>query len=189
MSPESGNVSETGSMVTNPTYSLQRMHKNNASFRSTVSDSEIEQGSVSIVLYLHNLVVKNCVVKRFYQLQLSRYPRQRIPSAWSSKSSLSAGFRYHAGAIHNTLGFNSPETSRTYLFEALLGKERSSLWDKMQFWEEAFIDAVSHERDIVGMDQGPGEMMDRLVYEEIFVDSNCLLLYNRGEHMQVQAFK
>lgn len=31
----------------------------------------------------------------------------------------------------------------------------------MQFWEDAFIDAVSHERDIVGMDQGPGEMMDR----------------------------
>lgn len=46
MSPESGNVSETGSMVTNPTYTLQRMHKNNASFRSTVSDSEIEQNSV-----------------------------------------------------------------------------------------------------------------------------------------------
>ncbi len=47
MSPESGNVSETGSIVTNPTYTLQRMHKNNASFRSTVSDSEIEQNSVS----------------------------------------------------------------------------------------------------------------------------------------------
>ncbi|XP_065219139.1 MAP kinase-activating death domain protein isoform X2 [Planococcus citri] len=137
MSPESGNVSETGSMVTNPTYTLQRMHKNNASFRSTVSDSEIEQNS------------------------LSRYSRNRIPSAWSSKSSLSAGFRYHAGAIHNTLGFNSPESNRTYLFEGFLGKERSSLWDKMQFWEDAFIDAVSHERDIVGMDQGPGEMMDR----------------------------
>lgn len=45
----------------------------------------------------------------------------------------------------------------------LLGKDRAHLWDKMQFWEDAFIDAVSHERDIVGMDQGPREMMDRLV--------------------------
>lgn len=45
----------------------------------------------------------------------------------------------------------------------LLGKDRAHLWDKMQFWEDAFIDAVSHEREIVGMDQGPGEMMDRLV--------------------------
>lgn len=31
----------------------------------------------------------------------------------------------------------------------------------MQFWEDAFLDAVSHEREIIGMDQGPGEMMDR----------------------------
>jgi len=45
----------------------------------------------------------------------------------------------------------------------LVGKERSTLWDQMQFWEDAFLDAVSQERDMVGMDQGPGEMMERLV--------------------------
>lgn len=31
----------------------------------------------------------------------------------------------------------------------------------MQFWEDAFLDAVSQERDMIGMDQGPGEMMQR----------------------------
>lgn len=31
----------------------------------------------------------------------------------------------------------------------------------MQFWEDAFLDAVSQERDMIGMDQGPGEMMER----------------------------
>ena len=41
------------------------------------------------------------------------------------------------------------------------GKDRSWLWDHMQFWEDAFLDAVAQERDIIGMDQGPGEMMDR----------------------------
>lgn len=45
----------------------------------------------------------------------------------------------------------------------LVGKERSTLWDQMQFWEDAFLDAVSQERDMVGMDQGPGEMMERFV--------------------------
>jgi hypothetical protein len=45
----------------------------------------------------------------------------------------------------------------------LVGKERSMLWDQMQFWEDTFLDAVSQERDMVGMDQGPGEMMERLV--------------------------
>jgi hypothetical protein len=45
----------------------------------------------------------------------------------------------------------------------LIGKERSTVWDQMQFWEDAFLDAVSQERDMVGMDQGPREMMERLV--------------------------
>lgn len=31
----------------------------------------------------------------------------------------------------------------------------------MQFWEDAFLDAVSQERDMIGMDQGPGEMMEK----------------------------
>lgn len=55
----------------------------------------------------------------------------------------------------------SPDAARTYLFEGLVGKERSHLWDQMQFWEDAFLDAVSQERDMIGMDQGPREMMER----------------------------
>lgn len=43
-----------------------------------------------------------------------------------------------------------------------VGKERSTLWDQMQFWEDAFLDAVMLEREGMGMDQGPQEMMDRL---------------------------
>jgi hypothetical protein len=43
----------------------------------------------------------------------------------------------------------------------MIGKDRTHLWDQMQFWEDAFLDAVSQERDLVGMDQGPGEMLER----------------------------
>ncbi|XP_051945462.1 MAP kinase-activating death domain protein-like isoform X3 [Xyrauchen texanus] len=50
---------------------------------------------------------------------------------------------------------------RIYLCEGLLGKERSTLWDQVQFWEDAFLDAVMLEREGMGMDQGPQEMMDR----------------------------
>ncbi|XP_042583749.1 MAP kinase-activating death domain protein isoform X44 [Cyprinus carpio] len=42
-----------------------------------------------------------------------------------------------------------------------LSKERSTLWDQMQFWEDAFLDAVMLEREGMGMDQGPQEMIDR----------------------------
>nr|XP_033341449.1 MAP kinase-activating death domain protein isoform X5 [Megalopta genalis] len=122
-----------GSIITNPAF--RQAHQ--ASFRSTVSDSEVEQGN------------------------FSRQAKQRTASVWSSKSSLSTGFRYHGGSLVPTTNAPSPEAARTYLFEGLLGKERSTLWDQMQFWEDAFLDAVSQERDMIGMDQGPGEMMER----------------------------
>ena len=45
----------------------------------------------------------------------------------------------------------------------------------MQFWEDAFLDAVATERDIIGMDQGPTEMMERYVshYNAIFYMLKC----------------
>ncbi|XP_048828295.1 LOW QUALITY PROTEIN: MAP kinase-activating death domain protein-like [Brienomyrus brachyistius] len=42
-----------------------------------------------------------------------------------------------------------------------LSKDRSTLWDQVQFWEDAFLDAVMLEREGMGMDQGPQEMIDR----------------------------
>ncbi len=95
---------------------------------------------------------------------------------------MSAGFRYTGGHLINTSSSPSPDAPRVYLFEGLLGKERLVgineqmtfirvikskskfrliLWDQMQFWEDAFLDAVSQERDMIGMDQGPGEMMEK----------------------------
>lgn len=41
------------------------------------------------------------------------------------------------------------------------GKERSTLWDQLQFWEDAYLDAVMLEREGMGMDQGPQEMIER----------------------------
>ncbi|XP_078271120.1 MAP kinase-activating death domain protein isoform X5 [Rhinoraja longicauda] len=75
-------------------------------------------------------------------------------------------------------------SQRVYLFEGLLGrdkssmwdqledaametlsmsKERSVLWDQVQFWEDTYLDAVMLEREGMGMDQGPQEMIDRYV--------------------------
>ncbi|KAJ8675676.1 hypothetical protein QAD02_011462 [Eretmocerus hayati] len=123
-----------GSITTNPAF--RGAHQ--ASFRSTVSDSEVEQGN------------------------FSRQVKQRTASVWSSsRSSLSNKFNVGGNAFVPSTTSPSPESARTYLFEGLLGKERSILWDQMQFWEDAFFDAVSQERDMIGMDQGPGEMMER----------------------------
>ncbi|XP_044254409.1 MAP kinase-activating death domain protein isoform X3 [Tribolium madens] len=106
---------------------------------------------------------KNMLLSKLtsFDSDFPKLPKQRTASVWSSKSSLSTGFRYHGGHMVNTAASPSPDAIRTYLFEGLIGKDRSSLWDQMQFWEDAFLDAVSQERDMIGMDQGPREMMER----------------------------
>lgn len=71
----------------------------------------------------------------------------------------------------NTAGSPSPEAARTYLFEGFIGKERSTLWDQMQFWEDAFLDAVSQERDMIGMDQVLNQYLFLFI---LFIGELCL---------------
>ena len=40
----------------------------------------------------------------------------------------------------------------------------------MQFWEDVFLDSVAMERDAVGMDQGPTDMIERFIYI-LYIDS------------------
>lgn len=121
-----------------PLQSGSNMQIPSISCRSTVSDTEYEN-----------------VPKQ------SMKEAKRSGSIFSGKSSLSAGFRYTGGHLITTSTSPSPEQARQYIFEGLLGKDRSPLWDQMQFWEDAFLDAVSQERDMIGLDQGPSEMMER----------------------------
>ncbi|XP_022245653.1 MAP kinase-activating death domain protein-like isoform X2 [Limulus polyphemus] len=132
----SSNASESGSLTTNPTFCRTSLGDQNM-YRSTASDSEVESGNFPVAR------------------------EKRTPSVWSSKSSLSMGLQYHRGSIVSTSSNPDHEAVRRYLYEGLIGKERPSLWDKMQFWEYAFLDAVVQERDMVGMDQGPGELMEK----------------------------
>lgn len=53
------------------------------------------------------------------------------------------------------------EAKRTYLFQGLIGKEKSALWNEPEFWNDMFLDAVSFERDVSGLDQGASEMIER----------------------------
>lgn len=86
-------------------------------------------------------------------------------AAWNPKEGMPQMDRatLSSGITLNSLN----EYLRFYLYEGFLQKERSSLWDQLQFWEEAFLDAVSHERCLIGMDQGPSELLERykLLYE------------------------
>uniref|UniRef100_A0AC34Q660 MAP kinase-activating death domain protein n=1 Tax=Panagrolaimus sp. JU765 TaxID=591449 RepID=A0AC34Q660_9BILA len=53
------------------------------------------------------------------------------------------------------------QAQKHYLFRDLIGGLPNPLWQQMVFWENAFFDMVAQERDIIGMDQEPSEMIDR----------------------------
>jgi hypothetical protein len=77
-------------------------------------------------------------------------------------SNSNISFRFRNGLLLQIAENNSAIVSdRQYLFEVLVGSSRSHLWDQMQTWEDVFLDAVAQERDIIGLDQGPAEMMER----------------------------
>ncbi|KAK3768818.1 hypothetical protein RRG08_061276 [Elysia crispata] len=126
----------------------KRRHRiNHQNIRSAVSDSEMDS----------NWLGSN-----------SNPQRSRSSSVWSTKSAYTSGYRYHDGKLVHTgnLGLSAADSGgagqgRQYLFEGLVGKDRSRVWDHMQFWEDMFLDAVAQERDIIGMDQRPSEMMER----------------------------
>ncbi|KAI1725545.1 DENN (AEX-3) domain-containing protein [Ditylenchus destructor] len=53
------------------------------------------------------------------------------------------------------------EQIRHYLYQDLILNSKSDLWQKTVLWERAFFDMVSQEREIIGMDQEPSDMMNR----------------------------
>ncbi|XP_026233943.1 MAP kinase-activating death domain protein isoform X4 [Anabas testudineus] len=84
-------------------------------------------------------------------------------SVFGKTHTLKPGVKDHLSAMAKGPPVQPMEdiSMRIYLCEGLLGKERSTLWDQMQFWEDAFLDAVMLEREGMGMDQGPQEMIER----------------------------
>ncbi|XP_061888979.1 MAP kinase-activating death domain protein isoform X16 [Entelurus aequoreus] len=84
-------------------------------------------------------------------------------SVFGKTHTLKPGAKEHATAMAKGMPTQPMEdiSMRIYLCEGLLGKERSTLWDQVQFWEDVFLDGVMLEREGMGLDQGPQEMIER----------------------------
>ncbi|XP_069479248.1 MAP kinase-activating death domain protein isoform X32 [Ambystoma mexicanum] len=117
--------------------------------RGTVSDSEIEMNSVSGAIF-----GKPQSLRPVMKEQKGSSPI-RAPEDLSQRVYLYEGLLGRdKGSVWDQLEDAAMETFS-------LSKERSTLWDQVQFWEDAFLDAVMLEREGMGMDQGPQEMIDR----------------------------
>ncbi|XP_027561026.1 MAP kinase-activating death domain protein isoform X34 [Neopelma chrysocephalum] len=122
---------------------------NLAGSRGTVSDSEIETNSATSSIFgkSHNLKQS---VKDSKGSTPGRGPEDGNQRVYLYEGLLGRD----KGSVWDQLEDAAMETFS-------MSKERSTLWDQMQFWEDAFLDAVMLEREGMGMDQGPQEMIDR----------------------------
>ncbi|XP_063145782.1 MAP kinase-activating death domain protein isoform X4 [Candoia aspera] len=117
--------------------------------RGTVSDSEIETNSATSAIF-----GKSHSLKKAMKDNKCSSPG-RVPVDASQRVYLFEGLLGRdKGSVWDQLEDAAMETFS-------MSKERSTLWDQMQFWEDAFLDAVMLEREGMGMDQGPQEMIDR----------------------------
>ncbi|CAJ0938342.1 unnamed protein product, partial [Mesorhabditis belari] len=66
-----------------------------------------------------------------------------------------------ASGTPSTRSIVTPIEPRHFIYQDLILPNQHPLWQNMVFWENAFYDVVGQERDIIGMDQEPSEMIDR----------------------------
>ncbi|CAH2326003.1 MAP kinase-activating death domain isoform X24 [Pelobates cultripes] len=116
--------------------------------RGAVSDSEIQMNSNTGAI--------------FGKSQLLRPgEKEIIVSPGRPPQDLSLRIYLYEGLLGRDKGSVWDQLEEAAMETFSLSKERSTLWDQMQFWEDAFLDAVMLEREGMGMDQGPQEMIDR----------------------------
>ncbi|XP_036115246.1 MAP kinase-activating death domain protein isoform X26 [Molossus molossus] len=119
------------------------------SSRGTLSDSEIETNSATSAIFgkAHSL-------KPIVKEKLAGSPIR-------SFEDVSQRVYLYEGLLGRDKGSMWDQLEDAAMETFSMSKERSTLWDQMQFWEDAFLDAVMLEREGMGMDQGPQEMIDR----------------------------
>ncbi|XP_073760746.1 MAP kinase-activating death domain protein isoform X29 [Callorhinus ursinus] len=120
-----------------------------ASSRGTLSDSEIETNSATSTIFGKAHHLKPSVKEKL------------VGSPVRSSEDVSQRVYLYEGLLGRDKGSMWDQLEDAAMETFSMSKERSTLWDQMQFWEDAFLDAVMLEREGMGMDQGPQEMIDR----------------------------
>ncbi|CAF0861729.1 unnamed protein product [Adineta ricciae] len=144
--------------LTNETTSKPRMNIPRINSIVTDDDSGTDSSSSS----RRQSKINHHHIRTSNQWTDDKLKTKQISNTSGAKSSFTAGYRFRNGSLNQTAE-NTPmnASDKQYLFEVLIGSTRSHLWDQMQVWEDVFLDAVAQERDIIGLDQGPAEMMER----------------------------
>ena len=209
---ESETETETGSFVANPKVIANAAKSNNLCHprRSVVSEGELE--SLSSSHHHHQfdssssvakLVPKKSVLSGKY-----RFRGGTLAPVFEQESNQAIERSYlfetivpltHIKLSPNTSPMTTPQSRRSSAANLTVGCANPSyLWHDMQFWEDLFCDTVAQERDLIGMNSGAEELLERyqaLAENEKRVLENdedrllSVILYNLAAFMLLMQVK
>ncbi|XP_030233751.1 MAP kinase-activating death domain protein isoform X10 [Gadus morhua] len=126
-----------------------------ATSRGTLSDSEIETNPATSAVFGKTHKLKVASAKEPVR------PVSRAPPPTAPLEDVSMRIYLCEGLLGRDKSSVWDQLEDAAMETFSLSKERSTLWDQVQFWEDAYLDAVMLEREGMGMDQGPQEMIER----------------------------
>ena len=171
---ESETETETGSFVANPKVIANAAKSNSHCHprRSVVSEGELESFSSSHHHQFDSSSVAKLVPKKSVLSGKYRFRGGTLAPVFEQESNQAIERSYlfetivpltHIKLSPNTSSpMTTPQSRRSSAANLTVGCANPSyLWHDMQFWEDLFCDTVAQERDLIGMNSGAEELLER----------------------------
>ena len=171
---ESETETETGSFVANPKVIANAAKSNSHCHprRSVVSEGELESLSSSHHHQFDSSSVAKLVPKKSVLSGKYRFRGGTLAPVFEQESNQAIERSYlfetivpltHIKLSPNTSSpMTTPQSRRSSAANLTVGCANPSyLWHDMQFWEDLFCDTVAQERDLIGMNSGAEELLER----------------------------
>ena len=170
---ESETETETGSFVANPKVIANAAKSNSHCHprRSVVSEGELESLSSSHHHQFDSSSVAKLVPKKSVLSGKYRFRGGTLAPVFEQESNQAIERSYlfetivpltHIKLSPNTSPMTTPQSRRSSAANLTVGCANPSyLWHDMQFWEDLFCDTVAQERDLIGMNSGAEELLER----------------------------
>lgn len=155
---ESGSLTETGSMVA--PASFKASVTSNALRRSVMSEGEIDNVA-SLYSTIDKQIPRKSILSTGHRFRCGNL-EPVVMDQWAEKSYLFESFVGTRSVAMSRPQTPSSTTSSSSTAPVCVGVSNpSSLWQDLQFWEDLFCDTVAQERQLIGMDSAPDELLDR----------------------------
>ena len=160
---ETGSITDTGSIMANPNFRTRDLTATRFEKSRPKSDGEVDS-----LTYTDSIMPKKSSLSGRYRFYAGSLIQTVEDEKQEEKTFLFENFVPLTTVRHNQtpVEVNANNTAsyskdRRLNITTVGTNSPSFLWQDLQFWEDLFCDAVAQERDLIGMDTGADELLDR----------------------------